>query len=234
MMVRRIILSLILLFVILATALPTLAENDSSWIVHSEYQSPVPGREKSTIWWIFKASESELGERQVFVKDYNARVQCRAELYYDQNNNLVQVDCYRQGREEEVCDAVNYDAVSPAIVNQSLVPGDWLNRELPFAPQNKACEYLVKEKIGVTIFSSHIKVVDEVVTLAEARALGMIKADNENLVQGQQLYLVSVKKVEGLELVPVMQQLWAAGDRFWLYEEKDGRRSWRCQQKILE
>ncbi len=233
MALPRILLGLILFLGI--TGLPNLAaaEKNQTWVVRSEYQSPIPGKEKSTIWWQFERQISAKGEARVLVTDLEGRVQSRAELYYDQNHELAQVDCYRQRRGEEIVDAQVYDVTAPVIIDQSLVPGDWLNREQPFAAQGNAQEYLIKEKIGTTVFSSRILVTEASVSLPEALAAGMIRSDNQGLAQGQLLRLVTVSKLMGTEteLSPLMRQLWAVGDSFWLYEEKAGRRSWRCQKQ---
>ena len=234
LVLKQILLGLFLLAV--AAGLPdhpVAAEEVESWVVRSEYQSPIPGRGKSTIWWRFEPRHLLSGETQVLVTDLNARVEARVELYYDQENSLHQVDCYRYRRGEEICDARIYDVVSPVIMNQTMIPGDWLNRRLPFVDQEKVGEYFVKEKIGVTGFSSHFLVAEKGIGLAEAQSLGMISSDNELFMQDQRLRLVTVSKVMGSreDLTLIMRQLWAVGDNFWLYEEKGGRRSWRYDRQ---
>lgn len=229
---RNIVAGLILLLG--AGGLPGLAtaEKVDTWVVRSEYQSPIPGRDKSTVWWQFERQILAHGEELVAVTDLNQRVRTRAELYYNQNNALSQVDCYRQLRGEEICDARLYDTGAPVLINQSLVPGDWLNRELPFVPRPEVGEYVVKEMIGTTGFSSRLLVQEREMALSEARSNGMIGSDNEALLQKQGLYLVTVRKIiESRPDTVLLRQLWAVGDNFWLYEEKEGRRSWRCQQK---
>jgi len=229
----QILLSLLLLVGITGSASLAAAEKNQTWVVRSEYQSPIPGKEKSTIWWQFERQILVNGEARVVVTDLEGRVQSRAELYYDLNDALAQADCYRQRRGEELVDARVYDVTVPVIINQSLVPGDWLNREQPFAARKKADEYLIKEQIGTTVFSSRILVTEESVSYSEALAAGMIGSDNQGLVQGKTLRLVTVSKLmrTEAELSPLMRQLWAVGDSFWLYEEKAGRRSWRCQRQ---
>jgi hypothetical protein len=234
MLMSRIFLSLLLLAA--SVGLPGLAEADAaqSWVVRSEYQSPIPGRDKSTIRWHFERRVSAQGEVRVLVSDFDGRVQSRAELYFDRNHALVQVDCYRQRRGQEIVEARIYDIKAPAIMNQSLVPGDWLNRELPFIVREKANEYLVKEKVGAAVFSSHLLVTEESINWAEAQAAGMIGSDNHDLVASDRpLRLVTVSKIidARTKAIPLLRQLWAVGDSFWLYEEKDGRHSWRCQQQ---
>ncbi len=209
------------------------AEDGVTRLIRSEYQSPIPGREKSTIWWLFASSTTASGGTRVLVTDRDLRAQTRAELYYDQQNVLLQVDCYRQRRGQEICEARIYDSSAPVIMSQSLIPGDWLNRQLPFVPREKVGEYLVKEQVGVTVFSSRLQITEKEIELDEACNLAMINSDNQALVQERRLRLVTVNKVMGAgeEKLLLMRQLWAVGDSYWLYEEKGGRRSWRCAQQ---
>jgi len=229
----RILLGLILFLGITGLSNLAAAEKNLTWVVHSEYQNPVPGSAKSTIWWRFERQILANGEARVLVTDLDGRVQSRAELYFDQNHALAQVDCYRQRRGEEIADARIYDIAAPVVMSQSLIPGDWLNRQQPFIARNLPHEYLVKEKIGTTVFSTRLLVTEEGVSLSEALAAGMIRSDNQGLVQDQVLRLVNVSKIMGTkaDLSPLMRQLWVVGDSFWLYEEKAGRRSWRCQKQ---
>ena len=209
------------------------AEDGVTRLIRSEYQSPIPGREKSTIWWHFARSTTASGDTQVLVTDRDLRAQTRAELYYDQENALLQVDCFRRRRGQEICDARIYDGSAPVIMSQSLIPGDWLNRQLPFVPREKVGKYLVKEQVGVTVFSSRLQVTEKDVELVEACNRAMINSDNQALVQKRRLRLVTVNKFMGAgeDEIVLMRQLWAVGDSFWLYEEKGGRRSWRCERK---
>ena len=230
---RQMLLGLLLLVGVAGLPYPAEAEDGAGWVVRSEYQSPIPDRGKSTIWWRFVSRISASGEAQVAVTDLNERVKTRAELFYNQENVLLQVDCYRHRRGQEICDARLYDAGAPVIMNQSLIPGDWLNRQQPFAVREEASEYIVKERVGITVFSSHLLVTEKEIGLAEARSSGMIESDNEALGRDKKLRLVTVSKVMGAdeERILLMRQLWAVGDSFWLYEEKAGRRSWRCERK---
>ena len=231
---RQILLSLILLLGIVGSANLAAAEKTQTWIVRSEYQSPIPGREKSTIWWQFEQQILAHGEVLVVVTDLDQRVRTRAELYYNRQGALSQADCYRQRRGEEICDARLYDTGAPVLINQSLVPGDWLNHELPFVPRAEVGEYSVKEMIGITGFSSRLLVQEQEMGLAKARSAGMIGSDNEALVGNQNPYLITVSKVTGSRSDAVLlRQLWLVGDNFWLYEEKEGRQSWRHQQKSI-
>ncbi len=226
---KQLFLVQFLLFSVLSLPALAVAVETHNWVVRSEYQSPVPGRQKSTIWWQFQPQI--LGDGvMVEVTDLNGRVKTRAELYFDQENALSQADCYRQRRGEEICDARIYDSSVPVLLNQSLVPGDWLNRGLPFVPQVDSVEYLIKTKIGTTGFSLHVLITDAMLDVAEARTMGMINSDNEALLHGQKLYLVTVRKVLGSNMDSVLlRQLWVSGDNFWIFEEKGGRRSWRSQ-----
>lgn len=232
MILRQMFFCLFLLFSLLSTPGLTRAENPKTLIVRSEYHSPIPGQGNSIIWWRFAPQGSESGVSEVLVTDLNDRVETRVELYYDHKNSLVQVDCYRQRRGEEVCDARIYDATAPVLMTQSLVPGDWLNRGLPFVPKTDVSEFLVKTKIGTTVFSSHLLVTDAETDMNDARSLGMINLDNEILVHGKKLYLVTVRRNLGLSQdTVVLRQLWVSGDDFWIFEERGNRRSWRVSQE---
>lgn len=227
---RQLLLALLILIGIGGLPFPAEAEKVESWVVRSEYRSPVPGREKSTIWWRFESRSLANGEVEMAVSDVNGRVKARAEFYYDQGNNLLQADCYRHVRGEEICDARIYDLSAPAIINQTLIPGDWLSCEQPFVVNEESREYLVNHKIGITGFSSHLRVQEQEVSMQEALDSGMIGDDNRLSGEGKHLRLLTVVRIMGSREEILMRQLWAVGGNFWLYEEKGARCSWRRSQ----
>ncbi|HDS15421.1 MAG TPA: hypothetical protein ENN66_02150 [Proteobacteria bacterium] len=215
---------------LLVWGLPVWAESPSQEdkMVWSEYQSPVPGRGNSIICWRFAERTLASGEMLVAVRDVRGSRAIRADLWYDSDRRLVRVDCYRQvrGREEKV--ATTYAAAQPVLLNQTLIPGDWLNRPLPFVAQEGRREYQLQEQVKDTVFASHLRIEEERISSAAATAAGMLGRQNQVAAAGPDLYLVTVTRLMGTSTeVPVLRQLWASGDSFWLYEEKAGRCSWR-------
>lgn len=216
---------------LMAVLFPLVSRADVSIV--SEYQSPFPGQPLNTVFWDFIEVALADGGTMIEVQDRDQKMGCRAELYYDEKQALVQADAYRNVRGDEVCDARRYSAVKPAILSYSLVPGDWLNRSLPFAAVSEKREYAVYEQIGTARFTANLEVQERPVSFAQALSSGMIRNDLQGgLVKAEKLYIVEVKRRGGggrLELV--LQQLWMEGDRFWLFEAKNGRRSWRLAKE---
>ena len=223
-MKRIIILAVICLF---ATALSTPVQADLT--VVSEYRSLVPGRPSNTVFWNFTEEILVEGGTMVEVRDRDQKMGCRAELFYNESQALVQADGYREVRGSEVCDARQYHAGKPAIMNHGIVPGDWLNRPLPFIVESKKREYIVCEQIGTARFAEYLEVQEKPISFAQALSAGMVRADlQDGLQEAEKLYLVEIKRRSGKDRMELLlQQLWAEDDRFWLFEAKNGRRSWR-------
>lgn len=225
---RQILWSIFLCLAMLSVSSSGRAEEAEKWVIRSEFQSPVPGSKKSTTRWLFeKRILASDGTALINVSELDGRAKVRAMFYYDLNKRLVQADYFRSAREGEICEAQSYDPSAPAIMNKTIIPGDWLNRELPFVERGRADEYHIVEKVGITGFSSHLIVEEREVSRELVIALGMLERDGELLNQAKNLCLVTVSKALGTgEEMVLMHQLWAVGDDFWLYEEKGGRRSW--------
>ncbi len=198
----------------------------------SEYRSPLPGRAVNEVRWQFVESTTTDGY-MVDIVDIDQKVGCRAELYFSESQKLEQADCFRWIEGAEVCSANRYDIKKPALLNATIIPGDWLNRSLPFVYQPDKQKVVLYEQIGTTRFSSFLKVQDRKISREEALAQGMLREDLQaGLAVAGQLYLVEISRTsnDGNQDL-LLQQLWFAGDNFWLYESKAGRQSWRVLRK---
>ena len=201
--------------------------------VFSEYHSLIPGQRVNSVFWVFTDKFLADGEKVTEINDRDQKMGCRAELYYNGSQNLVQADCYREVRGDEVGDARQYSVGMPALLDRSIVPGDWLNRPLPFVAESEKREYVVYEQIGTARFAAYLEVQERSTSFAEALSSGMIRTDLQGgLVEPETLYIVEVKRKSGdgrRELI--LQQLWVVGEHFWRFEAKAGRRSWRLAEE---
>ena len=228
------LLLLLLLVVAAGLQVPVVrAQAEVTRTILSEYRSLIPGRANNQVRWQFK--EYNLGAEgyEIEVEDQEQKVGCRAELYLNPARRLEQADCFRWVNRQEVCSAGQYDKHKPALLNATIIPGDWLNRELPFIPLEKERKTVVYEQIGTSRFATYLEIRDQLLSRAEARSRGLIRDDLQvNLPESGNLYLVEVLRDNGRGQPEVLlQQLWLTGDRFWLYEAKGGRRSWRVLGK---
>jgi hypothetical protein len=224
------------LFLLLFISLPVAyAGSDhvvANYEIISEYQSPVPGRAVNEVRWQFAGRVTADGY-MIEIEDLDQVVGCRAELYFSSNQVLEQADCFRWVKGAEVCSANQYDTKKPALLNASIIPGDWLNRPLPFVYQANKRKVVLYEQIGTSRFANYLIIQDRQISWQEALAQGMIRDDLQaGLAGADQFYLVEVSRAgNGAKPDLLLQQLWLAGDNFWLYESKAGRRSWRLLQK---
>lgn len=200
---------------------------DLLWLVKSEYISPAPGQGKTILVWEFESELLPDGDRVVSVRERDNRARCRAELFFNSEDNLVQTDCYRTVRDEELVNSHRYVAAKPVIMSHTIIPGDWLNRKLPFAAETEVDEYVVYDQIGNARFANYLGVSDKLITYSEAVAAGMIRGEQKNIAKQKKLYVAEVKRNSGERSDLLLRQLWQEGDNFWLFEEKGGRRSWR-------
>lgn len=196
------------------------------WKVLSQYHSPVPMQPESEVKWLYE-QRVDNNITTIAVSDYDHRLQCRAELRYNESGSLVWVNSCRIIRDKEVCRVKNYEPQKPALLNQTLIPGDCLNLK----PQNLVDgdweEYTqVRESVGAASFIDYLTVKKESVTFEQAQAIGMLNQKNEHFAKTENLYTLSLLRGEKSQSELVLRQLWATGAHFWLYEEKDGRRSW--------
>jgi hypothetical protein len=127
-----------------------------------------------------------------------------------------------------------FDADKPAIVQDAMVPCNWLNRESPgnvVAPQEYAVTEVVSEK---NRFVTRMRVTSEPIIAADAVARGMITADMADLLPTEPLTLVTVVKLKpGRPAQSIVVQLWAPGYFFWLYEETPSRKSYFVGEPII-
>jgi len=233
-MKRYLGLLLILLLIPVLQITAVRAENGSSHTIVSEYQSLVPGRSVNRVYWGF--SQHNLGADGFLfaVEDLDQKVGCRAELYFNSVLALEQADCFRWVNGEEICSANQYDPVKPVLLADTIIPGDWLNRPLPFVYEATKRESVIYEQIGTAKFVTYMTIYDRHIGRDEAVAEGMIRSDLQpDLDASVKLYLVEITRNSGNHNPPelLLRQLWVAGDDFWVYEAKAGRSSWRVLKK---
>ncbi len=221
-----------LLFISLPAAYAGSGQAVANYEIISEYQSPVPGSAVNEVRWQFAGRVTADGY-MVEIEDLDQKVGCRAELYFSSNHVLEQADCFRWVKGAEVCSANQYDTKKPALLNATIIPGDWLNRPLPFVHQANKRKVVLYEQIGTSRFANYLIVQDRQISRQEALAQGMIRDDLQTgLAVAGQLYLVEISRAgNGASQDLLLQQLWRVGDNFWLYESKAGRSSWRLLQK---
>lgn len=232
---RNIFCLLLIAVVSLLTLVPYVgAEVTAGHTIISEYRSPVPGRAVNVVRWQFTNTLSGVNGYMTEIEDLDQKVGCRSELFYGPSHRLEQADCFRWVKGAEVCSANQYDAKKPALLNATIIPGDWLNRSLPFAYEANKRDVVIYEQVGTTRFANYLEIQDREISRAEAFSEGMIRDDLQaGIAVAGRLYLVEVRRAGGSgdnnDLL--LQQLWRSGDNFWLYESKAGRRSWRALQK---
>ena len=227
---------LLLLFLVAAAGLQVPVVRAQAGVIRtiiSEYRSLIPGRANNQVRWQFKEYNRGAEGYEIEVEDQEQKVGCRAELYLSPARRLEQADCFRWVNRQEVCGANQYDPQKPALINATIIPGDWLNRELPFAPLPKKQKVVIYEQIGTSRFATYLEIQDRSISRAEARSQGLIRDDLQAGLSGSgDLYLVEVARDNGSgQPEIILRQLWLTGDSFWLYEAKGGRRSWRVLEK---
>ena len=207
---------------------PAAAVPPDGCVVCSEYRSPVPGQPGGRIRWVFSRDD----ERHRFtVRDRGKIVGLRAAVSYDDHGRLTGMTVIRQVRGRPVVDEqVTGGGEQILILQDSMLPLDWFN--CPLKPDSELAgkEIVLRKTIGRTGFVSRLLVQCREISFSDAVAAGMLNDDNRTLAAGKKLYLRQALKLESDERrVPVLRQLWAEDAGFWLYEEREGRRSWRCR-----
>jgi hypothetical protein len=91
---------------------------------------------------------------------------------------------------------------------------------LPVGQGDRGGAYGERIEAGGRVFSRSYRVAFAVFTVADAKALGWIRAEDPGTAG---LIMVTVTDEKGR---PVVKQLWPAGWSWWLYEETPLRRSW--------
>ena len=202
------------------------ASESAMWEVLSRYQSPVPMQPESEVKWQY-VKEMEGNIATVLVSDVSNSLQCRIKLRYNENGSLVWVKSCRIIRGRENCLEKYYESKVPALLNQTLIPGDCLNmdpQDLAAGDWVKSCK--IEDQIGGTSFVDYLKIKKETVTLEQALTGGMLNQQNKQFAENKRLYILSLSRGEVENSGLVLRQLWAQDAKFWLYEEKDGRCSW--------
>ena len=207
---------------------PAAAVPENGCMVRSAYRSPVAGQPAAEVKWVFLQGSDP---RRFLVRDTNNLVGARAELDFDEQGHLSGLTVARQVRGRPVVDVIITEAGNRQLILQdSLLPLDWFNCP-PLPEANPAgTEMVTREKIGRAGFVRRLRLRCREMTLADAVAAGMVVDDNREFAAQKKLYLREALARENGQWVPVLRQLWTADDGFWLYEEKEGRRSWLCRR----
>ena len=207
------------------------ASESAMWEVLSRYQSPIPMQPESEVKWQYK-KEMVGNIATVSVSDVSKRLQCRIKLRYDEDGSLVWAESCRVIRGQEICSQKEYKVKVPALLSQTLIPGDCLNidpQALAAGDWVKPCK--IEDRVGATSFVDHITIKKEAVSIEQALAAGMLIQQNRQFAENKKLYTISLSRGEVESDGLVLRQLWAQDAKFWLYEVKDGRRSWYLGSK---
>ena len=198
----------------------------SQWSVRSTYFDPMAGQWGNDVRWTYRL-DGEGDGIVLAVSDDSQHLDLSAQMIFNAGGSLVQVTRdSRMGTQRYRLQRV-FAADKPAIVEDAMVPCNWLNRPSPWevvAPQDYNVTEVVSEK---NRFVSQIRVTSKAIPAADAVARGMITMDTAALLASQPLTLVTAAKLKpGRPERTILVQLWAPGHFFWLYEETPSRRSY--------
>ncbi|MFZ5569106.1 MAG: hypothetical protein ACOZF0_01785 [Thermodesulfobacteriota bacterium] len=178
-------------------------------VIRSRYLNPVTQAWDNEIKWRLVPRES--GSYAVFRND---QAQPDLMLQYAATGRLMRI-------EDRLSGIYTHDTRAEETITLSWgypFPLDDLN------PGDSGQTQAVSRKlVGDTGFAYHLDKETRPITLAEAVAREMIPPDQAHVHTGRVLKLVSVHYGKSIRV----RQLWAEGDRWWLYEDTGDRRSWR-------
>lgn len=205
------ILIAFLMFVIFFIAPPAVFAA-SSLTVRSEYYNVQTGKWANPINWIFQRQDED--QVTVFKEGAAGPVVI---LRYDSAGHLDMVE--KHSIQGEFLLERSEDVEGPLVLSDGFpVPYDYLS-----SPGHLFSEVEFSEKISGLTFKRTLT--REVIpfTTGEALAAGMLSPADPPVRNNKDLTLIVIRKSGRL----VVQQLWAEGDTFWLYEETPLRRSRR-------
>ena len=224
---RRCVRVFVLLWVSLSFGYGAVAEEGSGqqWIVRSAYQDPIAGKDLSNIFWAFTETTGSSGPL-ISVKDRDGKTGFRQELFFNSDDALIRVDSFRQIRNREIKQIESYDPHMPALLEDSIVPSDWINAPLPW--DGEPVEFIVKKEVGrLASFATRIRMSGQVMTPQQAEEEEMISSGLMSQVDLGTLLLVKIEKIdqEG-KAREILKQLWSSNMPFWLHEATPTRKSW--------
>lgn len=193
-----------------------------SWQVKSSYYSPAGGKDSPFIFWSFTRHSNQF----VSVRDAHERVGFRAELTFDRSHALVTAEYFSRIRNKEIKINRFFDPESLALLEDSLIPCDWINAPLPLDGESR--HFSIKKKVGKSAsFAANIRMTGESIDIHEAEDRKMISTEVKNRLSSKDLMLVRIEKIDkngvGQE---ILRQLWSTDVPFWLYEATPFRQSW--------
>ena len=197
-----------------------------TWYVSSKYTNPMTGRVSKNVLWKYMVIPSEDSTVNVIVSDNLEKVAESATLIFDGDRRLVRADKNQTIQAREVKQSVELSATQPAVLDEFLVPGNWLNGQAPDAGET---EYFIeKRKINRNVtFARRLSLTTAAIDSATAVSAGMIDDSSKDLLDGSSLILVSCKELpeKGDEKL-LFRQLWSPRLSFWFYEKTPTRESW--------
>ena len=225
--IRRRMGTFFLLWIGLFCGYATGAEEGSGqqWIVKSVYQDPITNKDLSDIFWTFTETTGSSGPL-ISVKDRVGKTGFRQELFFNADDALVRVASFRRIRNREIKQTESFDPHMPALLEDSIVPSDWINAPLPW--DGEPVEFIVKKEVGrLASFATHIRMSGQVMTPQQAEEEEMISSGLMSQVDLGTLLLVKIEKIdqEG-KAREILKQLWPSNMSFWLYEATSTRESW--------
>lgn len=137
-------------------------------------------------------------------------------LKYDRADNLVAIT-KRLTRGDKIIE-LEEEVQGPVVLSEGFpVPYDDLS-----SLDLNSSQLEMTETIADFTFSSAMTREISVISPAEAHVANMIDQATAATLAEENLRLITIRKAGKL----VVQQLWAEGAKFWLFEQTPGRRSW--------
>jgi hypothetical protein len=197
-----------------------------SWTVRSVYQNPITGRETSIVVWEYHAQNMNSQEIRVKVSDKDQRVGSRAEFFYTENMRLIRANRYQKVQQREIKQTINISPEQPAILDDFLVPGNWINGAFPVEGENR--EKTIDRKISSnTKISRKVIISGKVMDVDKAIQYQMIDKSVTTILKDSPLVLIRCEeKVTNDENNIIIEQLWSPTHFFWIYEKTPTRTSW--------
>ncbi|HID97219.1 MAG TPA: hypothetical protein EYP57_03390 [Thermodesulfobacteriaceae bacterium] len=165
------------------------------------------------------------------IQDVIGRLGCRMELMFSDDRRLIRSTTYNLMRGGEKVFHEAFDPSKPAVINNSLIPAEWINVPLEWG-KTMTREYKIKRQIGPASFLKTVRLTFEPVLLSGILNENMVTSALMDDLNDRRLLLVRLENVigDGGEEI-IFLQLWAEGIPFWIYEKTSSRQSWLLSAK---
>lgn len=199
---------------------------EETWHVSSKYTNPITGHVSNTVFWEYSAMSGKDSTVNVEVADKFDQVAESAKLVFNSERRLVRAEKTQRIQSREVKKSIGLSAFLPAVLDELLVPGNWLNGQAPNAGETQYFKITRETSRNVT-FARKISLTTTTMNGAAAVSAGMIDDSVADLLDGTSLILVTCREIpaKGGEKV-LFEQLWHPNLSFWLYEKTPTRESW--------